>query len=111
VTLLVHLSLRDGENGVATALRALCVYVCLTGERACVLQVEAAEFAQTLELMEKRYGANDFVPEAKIDTLYPGTYYLTKVDDLYRRFYERKSGRTNGVENLANGGGSLLNGH
>lgn len=73
--------------------------------------MEPAEFAATLELMERRYGANDFVPEAQTASLYSGTYYLTKVDDLYRRFYARKAGRTREGDLVANGGTSLQNGH
>ncbi|GAQ90489.1 hydroxymethylglutaryl-CoA synthase [Klebsormidium nitens] len=83
----------------------------IEGRFAARTTVEPAEFASTLELMERRYGANDFVPEAQTDCLYPGTYYLTKVDDLYRRFYACKTGRKLEGDLIANGGTSLQNGH
>ncbi|XP_048327044.2 hydroxymethylglutaryl-CoA synthase isoform X2 [Ziziphus jujuba] len=49
-------------------------------------------FIQTLKLMEHRYGAKDFVTSKDSSLLSPGTYYLTQVDSLYRRFYAKKSG-------------------
>lgn len=61
-------------------------------------QVEPAEFAKIMHLMETRYGAADFTPEHSPAALRAGTYYLTRVDDLYRRSYERKD-----KENAANG--------
>ena len=53
-------------------------------------QVDPPEFAKIMHLMESRYGAADFVLEHQPDALRPGTFYLTRVDDLYRRSYARK---------------------
>ena len=47
-----------------------------------------------MHLMESRYGAADFVPEHQPDALRSGTFYLTRVDDLYRRSYARKDKAT-----------------
>lgn len=30
-----------------------------------------------------------YTPVGSVDTLFPGTWYLTKVDDMHRRQYER----------------------
>jgi hydroxymethylglutaryl-CoA synthase len=32
----------------------------------------------------------NYTPEGSIDDIFPGTYYLAKVDDMFRRFYEIK---------------------
>ncbi|KAJ8449320.1 hypothetical protein Cgig2_002452 [Carnegiea gigantea] len=63
------------------------------------------KFVETLKLMEQRYGANDFVTSKDTSLLAPGTYYLTEVDSLYRRFYAKKPG------SAARENGSLANGH
>ncbi|CAA7399838.1 unnamed protein product [Spirodela intermedia] len=52
--------------------------------------VAPEKFVETLKLMEHRYGAKDFVTSGDADLLPPGTFYLTHVDSLYRRFYVRK---------------------
>ncbi|KAL3498755.1 hypothetical protein ACH5RR_041487 [Cinchona calisaya] len=59
------------------------------------------KFVEIMHLMEKRYGANDFLTSKDCSLLAPGTYYLLEVDSKYRRFYAKKA-----CEN-----GSLANGH
>lgn len=59
------------------------------------------KFVETMKLMEHRYGAKDFVTTKDCSLLAPGTYYLTEVDSLYRRFYARKAVLENG--SVANG--------
>ncbi len=39
---------------------------------------------------ERRYSAAGYTPEGSPSDLRPGTYYLTHVDELYRRFYARR---------------------
>jgi hydroxymethylglutaryl-CoA synthase len=41
--------------------------------------------------MEHRYGGKDFETSKDTSLLPPGTFYLTKVDSMYRRFYEKKT--------------------
>ncbi|KAK9698640.1 hypothetical protein RND81_08G120000 [Saponaria officinalis] len=48
------------------------------------------KFVDTLKLMELRYGAKGFVTSKDTSLLIPGTYYLTEVDSMYRRFYAKK---------------------
>ncbi|XP_009395343.3 hydroxymethylglutaryl-CoA synthase [Musa acuminata AAA Group] len=48
------------------------------------------KFAETLKLMEHRYGAKDFETSKDTSLLSPGTFYLTKVDSMYRRCYAKK---------------------
>ena len=42
-------------------------------------------------LREKAHLKKDYRPAGNPDTLFPGTYYLTDVDDMYRRKYEIKA--------------------
>ena len=69
------------------------------------MQVRPAKFVETLKLMEDRYGAKEFVTSKDTSLLSPGTFYLTEVDSMYRRFYEQKPGKT-AAEN-----GLVANGH
>nr|AEC13715.1 hydroxymethylglutaryl-CoA synthase [Catharanthus roseus] len=59
------------------------------------------KFVETMHLMEQKYGGKDFVTSKDCSLLAPGTYYLTEVDSMYRRFYAKKA-----MEN-----GSLAIGH
>lgn len=70
---------------------------------------------ETLKLMEHRYGAKEFVTSKDTSLLAPGTYYLTEVDSMYRRFYAKKPANDSKVA-TANGSvaaenGSIANGH
>ncbi|EEQ84012.1 Hydroxymethylglutaryl-CoA synthase erg13B [Blastomyces dermatitidis] len=42
-------------------------------------------------LREHAHLKKDFVPAGSVDTIAPGTYYLTKVDDMFRREYQIKA--------------------
>ncbi|KAI1611132.1 hydroxymethylglutaryl-CoA synthase [Exophiala viscosa] len=42
-------------------------------------------------LREKAHLKKDFKPAGKVEDLAPGTYYLTEVDDMFRRKYEVKA--------------------
>ncbi|KAH9721687.1 Hydroxymethylglutaryl-CoA synthase [Citrus sinensis] len=64
------------------------------------------KFVEVMKLMEHRYGAKDFVTSKDSSLLAPGTYYLTEVDSMYRRFYAKKPADATTCEN-----GSLANGH
>jgi hydroxymethylglutaryl-CoA synthase len=54
------------------------------------MQVPPEKFVEALKLMEHRYGAKDFVTSQDTSLLASGTYYLTHVDSMYRRFYAVK---------------------
>jgi len=51
--------------------------------------VDPKIFTHMLSLREKRVTASSYVPEGPINDLFPGTYYLEKIDDKYRRYYKR----------------------
>jgi hydroxymethylglutaryl-CoA synthase len=42
-------------------------------------------------LREKAHLKKNLVPAGSTDTMVPGTYYLTEVDDMYRRKYTIKA--------------------
>ncbi|KAL9231050.1 hypothetical protein vseg_006320 [Gypsophila vaccaria] len=65
------------------------------------------KFIDTLKLMEHRYGAKDFVTSKDTSLLAPGTYYLTEVDSMYRRFYAKKTAKD---ANLSTENSSISNG-
>lgn len=69
------------------------------------LQFPPEKFVETMKLMEHRYGAKDFVTSKDCSLLAPGTYYLTEVDSMYRRFYAKKA-KDSHCEN-----GPVANGH
>ncbi|XP_010676575.2 hydroxymethylglutaryl-CoA synthase [Beta vulgaris subsp. vulgaris] len=78
-------------------------------------EFEPEKFVETLKLMEHRYGAKEFVTSKDTSLLAPGTYYLTEVDSMYRRFYAKKPANDSKVA-TANGSvaaenGSIANGH
>lgn len=55
------------------------------------MQFPPEKFVEILKLMEHRYGAKEFVTSKDSSLLSPGTFYLTEVDSMYRRFYEEKT--------------------
>ncbi|KAL7167407.1 hypothetical protein ACSBR2_037963 [Camellia fascicularis] len=67
------------------------------------------KFVETMKVMEHRYGGKDFVTSKDCSLLAPGTYYLTEVDSMYRRFYAKKAGAN--TTSTACENGSHANGH
>lgn len=55
-----------------------------------MLQIPPEKFVETLKIMEHRYGGKDFVTSKDCSNLPPGTFYLTSVDSMYRRYYAKK---------------------
>jgi hydroxymethylglutaryl-CoA synthase len=43
------------------------------------------------DLRKKAHLQKDYTPQGEVDTIAPGTYYLTKVDDMFKRTYEVKA--------------------
>lgn len=77
-----------------------------------LLQFPPEKFVETLKLMEHRYGAKDFVTAKDTSLLSPGTFYLTEVDSMYRRYYARKDAdNVNTEDGIGFANHSLVNGH
>jgi hydroxymethylglutaryl-CoA synthase len=54
--------------------------------------VTPEEFTQMLLQNEKRYTqASGYTPVQSLDSIFPGAYYLEKIDELYRRTYKRSA--------------------
>lgn len=53
------------------------------------LQVEPEEFVKTLTAREIAHNKNNYSPSCSENELFPGTYYLTNVDEKFRRTYQR----------------------
>lgn len=47
------------------------------------------EFSKILANNEVRFVSKEYTPTQPLKQLAPGTFYLTKIDGNYRRFYER----------------------
>ncbi|KAJ2323459.1 3-hydroxy-3-methylglutaryl coenzyme A synthase, partial [Coemansia sp. RSA 2681] len=52
-------------------------------------KVSPAEFEKAMELREKTHNAQEYEPTGNVDELFPGTYYLQKIDSMWRRAYGR----------------------
>ena len=53
--------------------------------------VSPTDFEAIMELRERNHHKAPYTPVSSTDDLFPGTYYLTMVDDKYRRTYSRVS--------------------
>ncbi|KAK9763533.1 3-hydroxy-3-methylglutaryl coenzyme A synthase [Basidiobolus ranarum] len=53
--------------------------------------VAPAEFANIMNLREETHQLKGYTPVGDVEDMYPGTYYLTHVDDKFRRTYARKN--------------------
>ncbi|KAF3782387.1 Hydroxymethylglutaryl-CoA synthase [Nymphaea thermarum] len=69
------------------------------------------KFVENMVLMEHRYGAKGFVTSKDRSLLSKGTFYLTEVDSMYRRFYAKKSGSEDAVETEVSCENGKLNAH
>ncbi|XP_067134383.1 hydroxymethylglutaryl-CoA synthase 1-like [Centruroides vittatus] len=53
-------------------------------------RVDPSEFTAVLKLREETHHKAPYIPKGNIEDLFPGTWYLTHVDEMHRRQYERK---------------------
>ncbi|NP_001093297.1 3-hydroxy-3-methylglutaryl-CoA synthase [Bombyx mori] len=52
--------------------------------------VEPSKFSDIMDVRTKNYHSAPYEPTGSLDVLFPGTYYLVKIDDQRRRTYDRK---------------------
>lgn len=52
-------------------------------------RVSPSEYTKILALREQNCHVVPYVPQSSIDNMFPGTYFLVKVDEKYRRSYKR----------------------
>ncbi|KAG7240879.1 hypothetical protein INR49_023453 [Caranx melampygus] len=53
-------------------------------------KVSPAAFSENMKLREETHHLASYVPRGSVDDLFPGTWYLTRVDDKHRREYARR---------------------
>lgn len=53
------------------------------------VSVAPEQFTDAMAVREKNGHNAPYKPEAPIDTLFPGTYYLESIDEMHRRVYKR----------------------
>lgn len=51
--------------------------------------ISPEEFVRTLKLREDTHHLSPYTPQGPTDNLFPGTYYLSSIDDMFRRKYNR----------------------
>jgi len=54
-------------------------------------KVDPEEFVKTLTLREKAIDSAPFVPQGNVKGMFPGTWFLTNIDEMHRRTYDRVS--------------------
>ncbi|KAL5727756.1 hydroxymethylglutaryl-CoA synthase [Ranunculus cassubicifolius] len=94
--------LREGQHPFS--LSNIATVMDVSGKLEARIEVTPEKFIENLQLMEHRYGGKDFVTSKDRSVITPGTFYLTQVDTMYRRFYAKKD--KDAVEN-----GSVTNGY
>lgn len=72
---------------LAKLISSLHETVSMLDKRECI---EPSKFSDIMDVRTKNYHTAPYEPSGSIDVLFPGTYYLTKIDDLRRRTYDRK---------------------
>lgn len=50
-----------------------------------------ANISQMCDLRKKAHLQKNYTPEGDVSTIEPGTYYLEKIDDMFKRFYSVKA--------------------
>ncbi|CAG5867081.1 unnamed protein product [Menidia menidia] len=53
-------------------------------------KVPPALFSESMKLREETHHLASYVPQSSVEDLFPGTWYLTRVDDKHRREYGRR---------------------
>lgn len=84
-SLTVSKDARDG-SGLSKIITALSYVKPRLNERK---RVSPEDYTKILALREQNCHRVPFVPQNSIGNMFPGTYYLTQIDDKYRRAYKR----------------------
>ncbi|XP_076020208.1 hydroxymethylglutaryl-CoA synthase, cytoplasmic isoform X2 [Genypterus blacodes] len=53
-------------------------------------KMSPADFTEQMKLRQESHHLASYVPRGSVDDLFPGTWYLTRVDDKHRREYARR---------------------
>lgn len=52
--------------------------------------VEPSKFSELMDIRTQNYHTAPYEPSGSLESLFPGTYYLVKIDDQRRRTYDRR---------------------
>lgn len=66
--------------------------------------ISPAEFEDIMKLREKTHHQAPYVPQGSSVELFPGTFYLTSVDEKHRRAYSRVPKDSNSATQTATNG-------
>lgn len=58
------------------------------------IKIEPLKFEEMMIKKEKLYLSSNYAPESDVTILKDGTYFLTKVDEKWRRYYDKKINST-----------------
>ncbi|XP_057419275.1 hydroxymethylglutaryl-CoA synthase-like [Lotus japonicus] len=83
------LQLRDGKHPFS--LSNIATVMDVAGKLKSRKEFPPEKFVEIMKLMEHRYGSKEYVTSKETSLLSSGTFYLTEVDNMYRRFYEQKT--------------------
>ncbi|XP_041984802.1 hydroxymethylglutaryl-CoA synthase 1 [Aricia agestis] len=80
---------KDASAGskLAKLINSLKDCVAMLDKRKCA---RPEDFSKQMQVRTENYHTAPYSPSGSIDVLFPGTYYLTKIDEQRRRFYERR---------------------
>lgn len=80
-------SIKVVDNKLTTLINNLKKCIENLEKRICVTP---EKFTELLEIREKSLHQAPYIPVSNKDHLFPGTWYLSNIDDLYRRYYKKK---------------------
>ena len=83
----------DGEEKAATEEKFLNLIGSLSSVKERLdgrKEIVPSKFVEVIETRTRIEKDKEFTPTCGTDDLWPGTYYLKKIDEKLRRFYERK---------------------
>lgn len=80
-------SIKIVDNELSTLISNLKKSIDNLEKRICVTP---EQFTEVLEIRQKSLHQAPYVPVSNKDHLFPGTWYLSNIDDLHRRYYAKK---------------------
>lgn len=80
-------SIKVVDNQLTTLIRNLKISIDNLEKRT---RVTPEKFIEVLEIRQKSLHQAPYVPVSNKEELFPGTWYLSNIDELHRRYYEKK---------------------
>lgn len=80
-------SIKIIDNGLSTLISNLKKSIDNLEKR---IRVTPEQFTEVLEIRQKSLHQAPYIPISSKDHLFPGTWYLSNIDELHRRYYKKK---------------------